>query len=164
MRYVAHVPVNWKMQTRAVWENGYQPWYSHVIDPILIHFSSSKNRNTTKINNFILFAWSLKMLNCTYWTYLLFRDARYWIFCRYAICRYFTTHLADIDTCPNICVYFFPTPNCRDHQVFSAGEFSYSNKYSNACSYCVGLPANAGIKYIAYNYEIFIPHANKKDS
>ncbi len=38
-------------------------------------------------------------------------------------------------------VYFFPTHNCRDHQVYIQCYYAYS--------YHVGPPANAGIKYKA---------------
>ncbi len=61
---------------------------------------------------------------------LYFTDARYWIFfyffCQYPVCQYLKLIWPIIDTDTNIYVYFFPTPNCRDHQVSSVVEFTYS--------------------------------------
>ncbi len=44
-------------------------------------------------------------------------DARYWNFCQYLMCQYFTTHLAvNQYQCQYVLyVYFFPAPNCRDY-------------------------------------------------
>ncbi len=41
------------------------------------------------------------------------------------IFHYFTNHLAD-NRCQYRYEYFLPTPNCRDHQVSSVVEFTYS--------------------------------------
>ncbi len=59
-------------------------------------------------------------------SYIHCRDAQYWIFAdiQYANILQFIWPIIDTDT--DIYVYFFPTPNCRDHQVSSVVELTYS--------------------------------------
>ncbi len=66
-----------------------------------------------------------------------------------------------IDTNNDLCACFFPTPHCRDHQVSSAMEFTYSIIMQLLPCWSAG---KCRQKFKAVNDVIFIPSAKEKNT